>query len=166
MKDFKQFIKESKIDTDEVRLVMEQELAFAYGNDSDSIDLDGCIEAALIEAECTEDVIDYVKLLTTENGDLTGYLLVENPILIGILIQVLKQIAITLGTTWAIDAIEWAGEKAFRYLIRNKEIRDMLRSWKTLKQDNEYLKKMEFLIGRELQKFGFKSVKNLVKSIF
>ena len=97
---------------------------------------------------------------------MTGYLLVENPILIGILIQVLKQIAITLGTTWAIDAIEWAGEKAFRYLIRNKEIRDMLRSWKTLKQDNEYFKKMEFLIGRELQKFGFKSVKNLVKSIF
>jgi hypothetical protein len=166
MKDFKQFIKESKIDTDEVKLVMEQELAYAYGNDSDKINLNGCIEAALTEAECTEDVIDYVKLLTTENGDLTGYLLVENPVLIGILIEVLKQIAIALGTTWAMDAIEWAGDKLFRQIIRNKEIRDMLRAWKNFRNDNEYLKKMESLISKEIGKQGHRQIRNLVKGIF
>ena len=168
MSEFKRFMIETDIDQDEVRLVMEKELAFAYGTDSDKIDLDGVIAAVIKEADSTEDAIEIAKILTVENGDQTQYLelLDEAAVMVPILIEVLKQIAIALGSTWAMDLISWAGKELYVFLLKNMEIRKLLRQWRNYKKDNEYLKKMEDLILKELDRFGTKQVKNWIKKLF
>lgn len=168
MSEFKRFMIETDIDQDEVRLVMEKELAFAYGTDSDKIDLDGVIAAVIKEADSTEDAIKLAKILTVENGDQTQYLelLDEAAVMIPILIEILKQIAIALGSTWAMDLIQWGGQQVYVMLLKNMEIRKLVRQWRKVKADNEYLKKMEDLIIKEIDRFGGKKVKSFIKGIF
>lgn len=164
MKDFKQFIKESKIDRDLLLSEITSEVEFAYGLIPEHINLEECINKVISISDDTDQALYIAKASLTETGDHSELLLSEMAFLVPLLISALKHIGIAVGTDLTISAAKWAKNKVMDSLMNNPEFVEAIKNFN--KNKPEYAKKLEKVIASEMKRFGIKNTRAFFVSLF